>query len=105
MRSILPAAVLHIVFTAILAGQPLAAGRAGDGKVLAMQWCAQCHVVADDQTTASADAPTFKAIAQQYRANISVLEAFLVDPHPPMPDMSLTRQEIQDLIAYIGSLR
>jgi hypothetical protein len=29
---------------------------------------------------------------------------FLLDPHPKMPDMSLTRTEAGDLAAYIASL-
>ena len=29
---------------------------------------------------------------------------FLLDPHPKMPDMSLTRSEAADLAAYIASL-
>jgi hypothetical protein len=36
---------------------------------------------------------------------LAALEGFLADPHPVMPDMSLTRQEIKDLVAYIGSLK
>jgi hypothetical protein len=32
------------------------------------------------------------------------LSSFLTDPHPKMPDMSLTRAEIADLVAYIRSL-
>jgi len=28
-----------------------------------------------------------------------------MDPHPKMPDMSLTREEIADLVAYIGTLK
>jgi hypothetical protein len=30
---------------------------------------------------------------------------FLLDPHPKMPDMSLTRFEAGDLAAYIATLR
>jgi hypothetical protein len=29
----------------------------------------------------------------------------LLDPHPKMPDMGLTRSEAADLAAYIASLR
>jgi mono/diheme cytochrome c family protein len=29
----------------------------------------------------------------------------LTAPHPPMPPVSLTRREIQDVIAYIESLK
>ena len=33
------------------------------------------------------------------------LEAFLADPHPKMPNISLSRSEISDIVAYILSLR
>ena len=33
------------------------------------------------------------------------MSAWLVDPHPPMPNMSLTMAEIDDLATYIMSLR
>jgi cytochrome c1 len=32
------------------------------------------------------------------------LKTFLIDPHPKMPDLNLTRSEIEDIIAYIRSL-
>ena len=38
-------------------------------------------------------------------AEISGLAAFMQAPHPPMPDMSLTRREVGDLVAYIDSLK
>jgi len=33
------------------------------------------------------------------------LRAFLTHPHGAMPDLALTRAEIDDLIGYIGTLR
>jgi hypothetical protein len=33
------------------------------------------------------------------------LAFFLMDPHPKMPNMSLSRTEAADLAAYIGSLK
>jgi hypothetical protein len=37
--------------------------------------------------------------------DFAVIEGFLIDPHPAMPDMSLTRQEIRDIIAYFATLK
>jgi hypothetical protein len=51
------------------------------------------------------EAPTFQSIAERSPEAIDALRAFLMDPHPPMPDLSLTRQEIRDLLSYIDSLR
>ncbi|XSG82263.1 MAG: c-type cytochrome, partial [Methyloligella sp. ZOD6] len=76
-----------------------------NGKQIAEQWCASCHLVGPDQETAAAvGTPSFMAISKKYGSGVDVLAGFLADPHPPMPSLSLTRQEINDLIAYIGSL-
>lgn len=101
-RIAMVAALLVLVGVSVLA-----ASRPEQGKAIAQRWCAACHQVSAEQTTASADAPSFMTIAQM-RATPSALvalEGFLADPHPVMPDMSLTRQEIRDLVAYIGSLK
>jgi len=84
-------------------GSALAAGDARRGAVVAKRWCAACHVVAADQTAASADAPSFFEIAER-RVDRKSLGNFLVDPHPPMPDMHLSRKEIDDIVSYIRSL-
>jgi mono/diheme cytochrome c family protein len=95
----------------VAAGLPLSAasaqgwGDAAAGKEMAERWCAECHMVAPDQAQASADVPTFMEIARSVNGDFAVIEGFLIDPHPPMPDMSLTRQEIRDIIAYFATLR
>jgi mono/diheme cytochrome c family protein len=80
-------------------------GDQASGRDIADRWCAACHMVAPDQPQALADVPTFMQIASAVEDDFDVLEGFLIDPHPPMPDMSLTRQEIRDLIAYFATLR
>ena len=78
---------------------------AAKGKVIAERWCSSCHVVSRDQTSAPGDAPPFETIAQRSQSEIDALADFLGDPHPPMPNLSLTREEIRDLLAYVASLR
>lgn len=76
-----------------------------NGRLLAETWCIGCHVVAADQTApVPAGPPTFPALAADPDATAERLSGFIRDPHPPMPDMSLTRQEVADLVAYIQSL-
>ena len=82
----------------------LAEGSPSSGQEIAIKWCSTCHLVTDGQTSASADVPTFKSIAEKYENEVDALVKFLIEPHPPMPDLSLTRREIQDLIAYLDSL-
>ena len=90
-----------------MAGIGLAQGRAPDpalGLKLAKQWCAQCHVV-DEGATPGADAgPPFAALARDPAKTESVLRGFLHQPRQPMPPLELTKQDIDDLVAYIRSL-
>ena len=80
-------------------------GDAERGGLLAERWCSTCHIVSDTQEQATTEAPTFQSIAERSPEAIDALAAFLMDPHPPMPDLSLTREDIRDLLSYIESLR
>ena len=80
-------------------------GNAGHGKALAETWCSNCHLVSSSQTQANADVPTFSSIARRLPADADVLAAFIANPHPPMPNLSLGRQDIRDLLAYIATLK
>ncbi|WP_051242000.1 c-type cytochrome [Stappia stellulata] len=88
-----------------LASLPVTGALAADaeaGRTLARIWCASCHVVEDSQESGSAAVPTFAEIARRPDFDEKALGAFLADPHPKMPGMSLTRREIADLSAYIA---
>ncbi len=76
----------------------------GQGREIARTWCAGCHVV-DGAAAGSDTAPPFAAIAQDPALSAGRLRAWLADPHPPMPNLALAREEIEALVAYIGSLR
>ena len=80
-------------------------GDVATGRAIAERWCSGCHVVSPEQTSGVADVKSFMAIARDAGGDLQPLEDFLADPHPVMADMSLTRQEIRDLVAYIDSLR
>jgi mono/diheme cytochrome c family protein len=74
------------------------------GAQLARQWCANCHII--DGNTAGAvpqGPPSFPVIARSGMAP-DQLRAFLSHPHGAMPDLALSRAEIDDLIGYIQSL-
>ena len=75
------------------------------GLALAKRWCASCHLVASDQKRASADVPPFATIAKMQDFNARRLAYFLLEPHPKMPDLSLSRSAADDIAAYIASLR
>jgi mono/diheme cytochrome c family protein len=97
------ATLLSLAGAVALAAAPARAGDAAKGGVIAKRWCASCHVVAKEQTSANADAPSFFDVARR-RADKSQIANFLMDPHPPMPNMQLSRKEIDDITSYIRSL-
>ena len=74
------------------------------GEKLAKQWCSNCHVIGADQVQGADSAPAFAAIAETAAERTDDLRAWLADPHPPMPNLSLTNYEIDDLLAYIQEL-
>jgi mono/diheme cytochrome c family protein len=91
------------VLAAGMIGSAALAADADTGKRLAERWCASCHVVTPDQKTANADAPPFASIAHTSGFSAEKLVFFLLEPHPKMPSMSLTRNEANDIAAYIGT--
>lgn len=80
-------------------------GDAGRGRTIATTWCASCHLVVAGQTRVSPDVPTFASIAQRLPSDLDVLAAFVANPHPPMPNLSLSRQDIRDVLTYIATLK
>lgn len=92
-----------LLLAALLLVQPSVAADIQHGATVAKRWCAACHLVSADQKSASADVPSFADIARR-RKSRQALAAFLTDPHPRMPDMQLSRSEIDDIVGYIRSL-
>jgi mono/diheme cytochrome c family protein len=89
----------------VVATSPGYAADAQHGLDLAKRWCAACHLVSPDQKTASADVPPFATIARSPHFSARALAYFLLDPHPKMPDLPLSRNAANDIAAYIESLR
>ena len=76
------------------------------GGVLAEKWCSSCHVVASTQKLGSANgAPTFFAVARKKSTTRLSLRVFFQSPHDRMPNLQLNRDEVDNVSAYILSLR
>jgi len=97
-KSVLVASMLVLGGTACLAGD---ASRGGE---LARRWCASCHLVAADQPTALTSAPPFAGLAERPNFDARDLAMSLLAPHPQMPDRGLSRDDAEDITAYIKSL-
>jgi mono/diheme cytochrome c family protein len=102
---------VSLLATVILTVSSLTAAAQSDGDIeagqqLAKTWCSSCHVVGPEQQRGvSNGAPTFTAIARMKSTTPLGLQVFFQTPHDRMPDLHLTRAEMNDLIAYIISLR
>ena len=78
-------------------------GDANAGRDLVSKSCTSCHAVTDT-TKASDGAPPLSYIARDNKQRPAWIRGWLMDPHPPMPGIMLSRQQISDVIAYLDSL-
>ena len=101
MRLRIVVLAIHVVAVGLT---PVMAADADNGQRLAQRWCASCHIVAPDQREASADAPPFASIAKMPDFNAQKVAFFLLEPHPKMPAMALSRRDSEDIAAYIAKL-
>jgi mono/diheme cytochrome c family protein len=98
------AALLSLTFVAMLT-TAAAAADAMNGQRLAERWCASCHVVSSEQKQGNTQAPPFSEVAKKPHLDAPLIALFLLNPHPKMPDMTLSRIEAGDIAAYIASLK
>jgi mono/diheme cytochrome c family protein len=75
------------------------------GRVLAEKWCAECHVPGSPSKGRLGIAPNFRAVANDPATTERSVRVFLRSPHPTMLDISLTREQIDDIVAYILSFK
>ena len=99
-----PAHAVLILGISLLSTGALAAD-AANGEKLARRWCAACHLVAADQERAPAVAPPFGTIGKRPGFDVKQLAQSMLAPHPQMPDRGLSREQADDIAAYIRTLR
>jgi len=87
------------------AGGASLAADAESGEALAKRWCTGCHVVSDEQRKGTDLAPSFASIASRPDFNEGKLAFFLLEPHPKMANMALTRDDTKNIAAYIAEQR
>lgn len=76
------------------------------GLELAKLACSSCHLISvQGQSKAIAGVPSFRAIANLPEQTAARIISVLVTPHRPMPQLQLSRREIEDLVAYFDTLR
>lgn len=77
------------------------------GRALAERACVACHIVSREAkaSTVPADVPSFAAIANKPGQSMEAIAGRIVIPHPAMPAIALTREEIANVVAYIMTLK
>ena len=82
------------------------AADAYQGKDVAERWCAGCHVVERDQKSPAIDqAPPFASVGRTPGFDANKLAILLLKPHPNMPKLALSRDEVANLADYILTLK
>ena len=89
--------------------QPLYAqssrGSAEAGRLYALNWCTGCHSVEPATDGLGRSAPDFTAVAKSPSTTTSSLKGFFRSDHDRMPTFVLNTTEVDDVAAYILSLR
>ena len=95
----------------LIAPQASAAG-AGDqidttpGLALAERWCAECHAVhVTDMLSPNIAAPRFAEVVASPGGSELALRVFLQSEHEMMPRLRLSSEQIDQLVAYMMSLK
>lgn len=76
------------------------------GRAYAVDHCATCHAVrAEDESSPNPLAPTFAAVANTPGFTRIALNAWLHTSHENMPDLIVDTDRIDDIYAYLRTLR
>lgn len=102
IKGLAVAAAIPMLLLSVSSG--VAADLAKGGQ-LARQWCANCHVIGPGAGSTTQQGPPSLPSVAASGMTADQIRGFLTHPHGEMPDLSLSRAEIDDLIAYVQSLR
>lgn len=88
------------------AGVAQAAGDVEEGRKVAEQWCARCHVVGTAKPYGGIDStPTFFLMSEKlddYRQRVQTFKQRR--PHKALDFDEVSREDLENLLAYIGTL-
>jgi mono/diheme cytochrome c family protein len=76
------------------------------GRGLALKVCVECHRVEPGESKGELpDPPAFQNLADDPAMTALALRVFLTTPHTNLPNLILSDAEVDDVIAYIHSLK
>ena len=104
-----PSLPLLLVFAMALASPAFAKGDKARGLKIAQRNCAPCHAVGRTGDSLNPKSPPFRTLAQRYPLNAleeSMGEGIMVGHEgPEMPIFEFRPDQIEDFIAYLGSIQ
>jgi mono/diheme cytochrome c family protein len=101
MHRVAAASMVGLLMAAVQAGPGWSAD-AAVGRIYAERLCSSCHAIG---TRGSDMVPPLETVANLPARNDVWFRAFLRNPHPPMPPLDLSTVDVDDLVAYLMSLR
>ena len=105
MRVLRASAFLATILVVAFSAEQGARGDQSRGRILAEQRCSQCHGIKRGEKSPNVAAPSFTDVAAEPSLTEYTLRVFLQTPHPTMPNLIITRDEMDDLVSYIVSLK
>ena len=92
------------VALALFAGIETAAAQdAGNGRLLSERWCTECHAISTP--SGKSKVKSFASIAAREDISAEMIARFLLLPHATMPSPPLSRQNAQDIAAFIMAMK
>lgn len=98
------AALLLALAAGISARAQVPTGDPVAGRAIVQAQCSTCHA-GPGFGGPLRQGPSLQAVANMPSTTSTSLHVFLMTPHPTMPNYRLSAQEIDDVVAYILSLR
>jgi mono/diheme cytochrome c family protein len=96
-------AVLLVAFASGAAAQTI--GDPAAGRRLAEAWWSECHAIGWESAGGLLRGPSFVDVAKRPKTTPLSLNVFLRSNHDNMPNLILKRDEADDIVAYILTLK
>jgi mono/diheme cytochrome c family protein len=97
--------LLGVLLSLLFRAPTFAAGNIQNGKALAEQWCANCHMVDRSSPNAIESQTVGPDFMSMKDLDATKLRARLRNPHPVMSNFpDLSDGQVSDLVAYIASV-
>ena len=97
--------ILGVVIAAF-SGLSCMASSAGQGKHLALTYCARCHAIDKTSPSPLKIAPPFRTLHERYPVGMleEALAEGIVTGHPAMPEFRFDGEQIGDFMAFLKTL-